>query len=338
MQKRLLAALASALLLISGCSSSSRNNGSGGGGTGVPAGQLYVATNSAILRFSSALTVSGNIAPAATITGTATLLSAPQHLLADAGSDRLFVANSGTSSILIFETASKIAGDAAPSRTISGSATLLSVPHDLALDTTNNILYVADGAQILVFQSASTTNGNVPPVHNISMGFAVGAILVDTLNNRLYVADTSGNAIDRLEGASLQDGNAVVAASISGPATGLARPQGLALDSAGRLIVSNAAGPSITIYTSPATASGNVGPAATISGAATQLSGPDQIVFNPGQNNGELYVADTLAGAILIYGNIVTDNGNIAPSRSIAGATTGLVANGVNGVALDPTR
>lgn len=337
MQKRLLAGLALALLFVAGCSSP-RNTGSGGGGPAAPTGQLYVATNSAILRFSGALTATGNVAPAATITGTATLLSAPQHLTVDPSTDRLFVANSGSASVLIFDTASKVTGDAAPSRTISGSSTLLSVPHDLALDAGNNLLYVADGTQILVFQSASTTNGNVPPVHNISMGFAVGAILVDTTNNRLFVADTSGNVIDRLEGASLQDGNAVVAASITGSATGLARPQGLALDSTGRLIVSNAAGPSITIYSSAATASGNVAPAATISGTATQLSGPDQIVFNSGQNNGELYVADPLAAAILIYSNLVVINGNVAPARSIAGASTGLVANGVNGVALDTTR
>lgn len=337
MQKRLLAGLALAIFLISGCSSA-RNRGSGGGGTGIPAGQLYVATNSAILRFSGALTAIGNIAPAAIISGTATLLSAPQHLIVDPSADRLFVADTGSSSILIFDTASKITGDAPPSRTISGSATLLSAPHDLALDTTNNILYVADGTQILVFQSAATVSGNVPPVHNISMGFAVGAILVDPANNRLYVAGTSGNLIDRLEATSLQDGTAVVAASISGAATGLARPQGLALDSAGRLIVSNAAGPRITIYASAATASGNLAPAATIAGAATQLAGPDQILLNPGQNNGELYVADPLAGAILIYSNLVAANGNVAPGRAIAGPATGLVSNAVAGVALDTTR
>lgn len=336
MKTRLLTAFALALLSISGCSDA-RNSGSMGGG-GTSTGQLYVATNSAILRFSGALTATGNIVPAATIAGTATLLSAPEHLLVDPSADRLFVANRGGSSILIFETASKTSGDAAPSRTISGGATFLAAPHDLALDATNNVLYVADGTQILVFQSASIINGNVPPVHNISMGFAVGAILIDVPNDRLYVADTSGNVIDRLEGASLQNGLAVVAASISGAATGLARPQGLALDSAGRLIVSNAAGPGITIYASAATANGNVAPSATIAGSATLLAGPDQIVLNPGQNNGELYVADTLAGAILIYGNLVAVNGNVAPARSILGAATGLVANGVSGVALDANR
>lgn len=338
MEKRFCAAVTLAFVAILGCSSGKNTGSLGGGGGTTTTGQLYVTTNTSILRFNNALQATGNVAPIATITGTATTLSSPAHLLVDTTSNRLFVANPGASSVLIYESASTVNGNIAPTRTISGAATLLAVPHDLALDTTNNVLFVADGANILVFQSASTVNGNTPPVHNISMGFAVGAILVDVLNNRLYVADTSGNTIDRLEGANIQDGPAVIAGSISGTATLLAHPQGLALDLAGRLIVSNGAGPSITIYSSPATANGNVAPVASISGPATQLAGPDQIVLNPNTNSGEVNVADHLAGSILVFSNLAAANGNAAPSRSISGAQTGLVVNGVNGVALDSTR
>jgi DNA-binding beta-propeller fold protein YncE len=337
MKRWLLAGFAAVLAVICGCSDG-RLNGTGGGAGPTGIGQLYVATNTGILRFNNALGINGNAAPAASITGSATTLSAPQHLLVDPSSNRLYVADHGASSILIYESASTVNGNVAPSRTISGSSTLLAAPHELAFDPVNNLLYVGDGTQILVFQSASTINGNVPPVHNISMGFAVGALFLDLPNNRLYVADTSGSAIDRLEGASLQDGTAVIAATISGANTGLARPQGLAFDSSGRLIVSNAAGPSITIYANPATASGNVVPAAAISGSSTQLAGPDQIVFSQVQNNGELYVADNLAGGILIYSNMISASGNVVPSRTVLGTATGLVSNGVNGVALDTTR
>jgi hypothetical protein len=41
---------------------------------------------------------------------------------------------------------------------------------------------------------------------------------------------------------------------------------------------------------------------------------------------------------VLVFSNITLANGNVAPARSISGASTGLVANGVNGIALDPTR
>ena len=337
MAKHLFLGLLLAVFLVAGCSSA-RNSGTLGGGTNTTVGQLYVSTNTSILRFSSALTANGNVTPAATITGSATTLSNPDHILIDPSNNRLFIANHGGSSVVIYETASTVNGNAAPSRTIAGSSTLLSAPHDLALDSTSDLLYVADGTQILVFQSASTINGNVPPVHNISMGFAVGGIFVDQPNNRLYVANSSGDVIERLEGANIQNGVAVIAASIAGAATLLAFPQGLALDSTGRLIASNTSGNSITVYAGASSAIGNVAPAANITGPATQLNGPGQIVFSSAQNNGELYVADDLTGAVLIFSNVSAATGNVAPSRTIFGAATGLVVNGVNGLALDTTR
>jgi hypothetical protein len=112
----------------------------------------------------------------------------------------------------------------------------------------------------------------------------------------------------------------------------------LALDAAGRLIVANTATPSITIFSSAATATGNIAPVATVSGPGTQLSGPDQIVLNPASSNGELFVADNLAGAILIFDNFNTITGATPPQRTISGNSTTLVANDVNGVALDPAR
>jgi hypothetical protein len=323
------------LLAISGCSKG--RVGAGSVGT-VNAGILYVSTTTAIQRYNSALTATGNIAPSVTISGAATTLSSPSRLLLDAASDRLFVANPGSSSILIFESISTMSGNAAPARTISGPSTLLASPTDLALDTVNNTLYVADGTRILAFLSASTVTGNVPPVHNISMGFSVGAILLDIAGNRLYVADTSGDAIDRLEGASAQDGAAVIAATISGISTGLAHPGGLALDGAGRLFVSNSSAPSITVYANASTLAGNVGPSAIISGTATALGSPGQLVLNNTVTNGELYVADALSGGILVFGNITALNGNVAPTRSILGSLTGLAPNTVNGLALDTTR
>jgi hypothetical protein len=323
------------LLVISGCSKG--RVGAGSVGT-VNAGILYVSTTTAIQRYNSALTATGNIAPSVTISGAATTLSSPSRLLLDAASDRLFVANPGSSSILIFESISTMSGNAAPARTISGPSTLLASPTDLALDTVNNTLYVADGTRILAFLSASTVTGNVPPVHNISMGFSVGAILLDIAGNRLYVADTSGDAIDRLEGASAQDGAAVIAATISGISTGLAHPDGLALDGAGRLFASNSSAPSITVYANASTLAGNVGPSAIISGTATALGSPGQLVLNNTVTNGELYVADALSGGILIFGNIAALNGNVAPTRSILGSLTGLAPNTVSGLALDTTR
>lgn len=339
MATRFCSFFAVALIFLTGCSDARNTVGSGGGGGGVGVGQMYVSTPAAILRFSNALNATGNIAPVATITGTATGLSAPQRIVVDPATNRLFVANQGTSSILIFESASTASGNAAPTRTIAGAATLLSSPVDLALDTTDNILYVADGTNIQVFLNASTITGNVPPVHTINMGFAIGDIFVDSANNRLYVADTVGNAIDRLDGANAQNGAPVVGASILGGSTGLSHPSGLTLDGSDRLFVSNAGSlASITVYANASTAAGNVSPVATIAGLATTLAAPGQLVLNPGVTGGELYVADSLAGSITVFSNVAAANGNVAPTRVISGASTGLSANAVNGVALDPAR
>src|SRR6266571_7308417 len=116
----ILAMLAMAL----GCGST-RTGGTTGG-----AGQLYVTTPSAILRFNNALAVTGNVAPVAIVTGAATTLSSPQRLLVDTASNRLFVANQGGPSVLVFDNAAALAGNTAPNRTINGPATTLVAPTD----------------------------------------------------------------------------------------------------------------------------------------------------------------------------------------------------------------
>src|SRR6476660_4947961 len=328
-----------AVLLAFGCISPRRNGNTvsnGGGGTG---GQLYVTTPNSILRYSNAEGSIGNVAPTGTIAGAATGLSAPRHLLVDTSADRLYVANQGGSSVLIFDNASTLTGNVAPTRVISGNATKLVAPVDVALDTTNNLLYVADGTSILVFASASSVNGNSPPVRNINMGVTIGGLLLDVTNNQLYVADPGDAAVDRLDGASTQDVVGIVGGAIAGADTKLAQPRGLALDASGRLIVGNSGTPtSITVYPNASTATGDVIPVGNITGSNTRLQSPQQIALNRNVSNGELYVADTLAAAILIFTNMSTATGNVAPARVISGANTGLTGGAINGLALDPTR
>src|ERR1043166_3642532 len=114
--------------LFAGCQISPRrgtiSNGGGGGGTG---GQLYISTPSSILHFNNAETATGNVAPVSTITGSNTQLSSPQHLFLDAPNDRLYVANQGGHSILVFDGVSALTGtvNQTPTRVISGASTNL---------------------------------------------------------------------------------------------------------------------------------------------------------------------------------------------------------------------
>lgn len=332
------------LLLLIGCVISPRRTVvSSGGGSAV--GKLYVTNDSAnsIVRFDNAFTATGNVTPAANISGAATQLSNPQYIFLDASADRLFVANASGSNILIFETASTKTGNVAPSRVIT--STNLATPTDVELDKGRDLLYVADTNSILEFASASTVNGSTVPVRLLSPGFTPGAILIDAANDRLFVADPTSNAIDIYDGAStLPTGSIAPSRQLAGSNTQLGQPFGLQIDAAGRLVVSNAAPtPSITIYTNAAGITGNVAPAANISGSNTTLAGPTQIIINSAASGGELFVADPFGGHVPVFANIstITLAQNIAPARDINGANTTLTSGGsatARGVAIDTTR
>jgi hypothetical protein len=343
------------LLFAAGCVISPRRT-FGGGGTPTPTptptasptptpvvatGKLYVSNGGAdsILRFDNALTASGNIVPAATISGANTTLNAPAYITLDAAADRLYVANKGNISVLIFDNISTKAGNVAPERTIVGPSTTLVTPTDVSLDKGRNLLYVADGTDIHVFASASTATGDAAPARNLSTQFAISAILIDGANDRLYAADSAGKAIDVYDNASTLNGPVTATRTVQGVATHLATPGGIQIDGSGRLVVSNASPANITIYTNAAVANGNIAPVAEISGSNTGLSFPDQIVVNTA-GTGSLYNADPGGTPrVAVFANLSTATGNIAPTRSITGPNTGLtVAGRPVGVALDTTR
>jgi hypothetical protein len=344
------------LLLTVGCVISPRRTlGGGGGGTPTPTptatptgsptptpvatGKLYVMdTNSnTLLRFDNALTASGNATPAATIVGTNTTFSAPAFMTMDVANDSLYIADTGDLSVVIYDGISTKNGNIAPSRIIAGPATNLLSPTDVSLDKTKNLLYVADDVDIHVFGSASTVNGNQAPLHDLSVPFAVSGIFIDGINDRLYVADQAGAAIAVYDHASTLNGPITANRAVQGAATQLSNPGGVQVDGAGRLVVSNASPASITIYANAGAADGNIAPLAQISGANTGLSVPDQIFIDT-SGTGTLYNADPGAARVAIFANLNTANGNIAPTRAIAGANTQMTAGGPVGLAFDNTR
>lgn len=308
--------------------------------TPAPRGQLYVSNKGAnsIVRFDNAVGASGNVAPAAVIAGAATQFTAPAHIFLDAAADRLYVANSGGPSVLIFDNISVKTGNVAPERTIAGAAATLVSPSDVSLDTVRNFLYVADDNNIRVFAAASTATGNIAPTRTYATGFSVSAILIDAANDRLYLADPAGQAIDVYDNASTLSSGAITANRlISGAATGLGTPSGIQIDGLSRLVVSNSSPASITIYNGAATLNGNVAPTAEIAGSSTVLTLPSQIVVDP-TGTGTLYVADPGLAAMIVFGNLASATGNVVPRVITGAATTLTVAGQPIGVALDTTR
>jgi 6-phosphogluconolactonase (cycloisomerase 2 family) len=331
-------------LTLTGCVISPRRTISGGGGGGGTAnGRLYVSNdaNNSIVRFDNAFTANGNVTPGGIISGASTQLSNPQYIFLDASADRLFVANANASNILIFDNASTLNGNIAPTRAITSAS--LATPTDVALDKGRDLLYVADNNQILVFASASTVNGLTTPVRSIQPGFTAGAIFIDAADDRLFAADPATNSINVFDGASTLNGTVSVNRRVVGADTQLAQPFGLQIDSAGRLVVANFAPASITIYTNAAAATGDQAPAAVISGSNTNLAGPTQMTINTVASAGELFVADPFGGNVAVFGSLgtLTGNQNIAPLRNITGPNTtisGTTSATARGVAIDTTR
>jgi len=96
---------------------------------------LYVAdeSNDEVYVFDNASTVDGDLAPDRVLSGAATTLSGPADIEVDPATDRLYVTNSNPAAVLIWDGASTVDGEVAPNRSITGVATDLDAPKDLAL-------------------------------------------------------------------------------------------------------------------------------------------------------------------------------------------------------------
>ncbi len=116
------------------------------------------------------------------------------------------------------------------------------------MDTARNLLYVADNRDVLVFNSASTVSGNAAFAHDIQAGFVISAVFLDAANDRLYLADSAANAINVYNNASTLNLKVAPSRALTGPATQLNQPSGIAIDAVNKLIVSNTGGNSITVY------------------------------------------------------------------------------------------
>lgn len=174
-------------------------------------------------------------------------------------------------------------GNVSPQWTLSGGATTLDSPAGIAVDTTHNLLYIANnsGNSITVF--SRTASGNTGPTKTISGGSTTldgpwGLILDGSLSN-IYVTNYASNSVAVFPVTS--SGNVAPSQSIVGSATGLNYPTGIALDTdTNELIVNNssAANNSGTITVYKSSSNGNVAPSRTIN-AKVGLMGPQGLAM-----------------------------------------------------------
>ena len=247
---------------------------------------------------------SGNVAPVAEITGDATKLSSPTGLTVDS-SGNIYVANDGSvagvaDSITVYSPGST--GNAAPTKVISGSSTLLDRPGGVAVDSQGNIYATSFGAEgnssvsILVY--AKDSAGNVAPSESIDGDCAVlscpGAIALDAGAN-IYVTNP-GNLASGDESVAVFTHDTLVpgytgqcltpAYNIFGPKTGIAQPFGIAVDSLGGIYVTNSDANSIVVFQTGD--NGNVTPTATIA-TPNDIFTPTSVALD---SSGKIYVVN----------------------------------------------
>jgi len=188
----------------------------------------------AILVFDNASTFADGTTPNRILRDTA--LNQPEGLVLNPTSQRLYIANTGGDSVLIYNQADTLNGSVTATAILTGFDT----PSDVALDPVRDILYVLDKSakKILVFENASTLIGGESAPRMISGDDGSGnnalvnpsAIYLDTENDLLYLADPGANSVSIFTNASTAEGQAAKKTFL-GDKTGLKSPSALTVGS-----------------------------------------------------------------------------------------------------------
>jgi DNA-binding beta-propeller fold protein YncE len=230
--------------------------------------QIYVANHAgnSILVFHSARTVTGGDEPSRMISNIGTPIS-PTGLFLDTVNDRLYVTSGN--SVLVYDDASGLDGSTVlPDRTLTGGSTTLSATTGIYVDTTRNLLYVANAGitnQVLVFNNADIAHGNnnITPLRAIPISSASAGIFVDVMADRLYAS--SGNSVLVFDGASTANIGSAPSRTVSGGGSMLSQPRDIFVDtSTDRLYVANAGVDSVLVFNSASTVNDPATPNRTI--------------------------------------------------------------------------
>lgn len=221
-----------------------------------------------------------------------------------------------------------------PKRLVQGDKTALQFNNGLYIDPKNGDIYSVEsdtGDKMVVFPREA--NGNVAPKRILSTPHRVYNISVDEVKQELFVTVEYPSEIVVYRKEASGDEQAL--RRIRGEHTGLEAPHGIAVDENNRLLYVNNWGhysnfrvpgtgkfnpPSIKVYSLDA--SGDAAPLRVIRGDKTQLNWPAAMRFNP--DNGELYVANDIGQSILVFKDVATAQGNVAPVRVLKGDKTRL--------------
>ena len=263
-------------------------------------------------------------------------------------SEKIFVTNDSGYSVTVYPTGKF--GNLRPLLTYSNSDALLGCPPDgavlehpssIALDGTGNIYVANDGSWHRGYDSVTIFGKGKSPTDP-----PISAIRASGTTDKTGFASLRGIAVDGKEYVYVinfgtigdpsitiyppgSNGNIAPVRTITGAATGLSQPAGVAIDSARFIYAVNtdggpvAPGGSITIYAPDA--EGNATPVRVISGTSgsnlTDLDAPSAIALDPA---GNIYVAnngstDGMGGADSVTIYATNSSGNVKPMARISG-------------------
>src|SRR6266851_1672646 len=280
-------------------------------------------------------------------------------LWVDLVNDEILTGNDAQETLQVYSRSAN--GLVAPLREIKGEATFITYPGQVIVDPVHNEIWSVgnDIADLITFYSR-TAVGNVAPIRRIDgkksqLKFNRSwGIALDTANDELFATHQKRNQISVFARTMSTDTDpkATAKRTIQGPATGLAEPHGIFVDSkaneiyvvnlgrkvvedkATGLPVGSTAPPSITVYAR--TSRGNAAPLRTIQGSDTGLSNPTGVFVDA--KHDEVLVANWSNHTITVYPRAA--GGNVKPIRVIS-PTRSRVSVGIGNpgaIYVDPER
>ena len=221
-----------------------------------------------------------------------------------------------------------------PKRLVQGDKTALQFNNGLYVDPNNGDIFSVEsdtGDKLVVFPRDA--DGNVAPKRILKTPHRVYNIAVDEGHGEMFVTVEYPPEIVVYKKDAV--GDVPPLRRIRGDRTGLDAPHGIAVDEKNQLLYVTTWGhhsnyripgtgafypPAIKVY--PLNATDDTPPVRVITGDKTQLNWPAAIKLNP--DNGDLYVANDINQSILVFANVATAQGNLAPVRVVKGDKTKL--------------
>jgi 6-phosphogluconolactonase (cycloisomerase 2 family) len=225
-----------------------------------------------------------------------------------------------------------------PKRIVQGPATNIQFNNGIYIDQKDGKVYSVEsdtGDKMVAF--AGESSGDVTP-RILHTPHRVYSIAADEVKDELYmtVEFPPQIVVYRKQAA----GEEQPLRRIRGDRTLLETPHGIAIDQKNRLLFVNNWGqginfddaesgvqgtgrfnpPSITVYSLDA--EGNAPPLRVIQGQKTQLNWPGNMAFD--QEVSELYVANDVGHAVLVFNGLTSAKGDVPPARVIKGDKTNL--------------